>query len=440
MPNDPDHGGGFMDPDKTDTLPIPEATPVDAEATDGAVPVKLNRQTRAAAARSGVAAGQAAPHEPGKQHAAELRALADALISRDATILEMLETLDERVAELAALRSEQGRAATANAIAGRGGGAIDGDGQQELRALRAQAAAYLELLQTREWRREFQMSLFLARDDAVADAPDAAIRPAPVGDGGAAAPVALGTELAERASIEALTSQNAALLARVQSLQEAAAERDVQLKAQALDMANARTETAASEEQMTVLLAHLHEARRSLQDVDAERRRLEQELAVSTDRANKLAAENRELLTAIEEMRTPELPPASGPAAAKHGPAVVSAAAGAGEEHTGGGPNYGAELLRIDGSSRVAHRIGPRSRIGRAPDCELRIDLPSVSRHHALVLIGSGECIIEDLRSTNGTFVNGRMIERQSLNDGDLVTIGEAQLRFVSGPAVHRPA
>ena len=70
------------------------------------------------------------------------------------------------------------------------------------------------------------------------------------------------------------------------------------------------------------------------------------------------------------------------------------------------------------------------TRIGRAPGCELRIDSSSVSRHHALLLLGQRDAIIEDLNSTNGVIVNGRKISRQMLNDGDMVTIGEAQFRF----------
>jgi pSer/pThr/pTyr-binding forkhead associated (FHA) protein len=60
----------------------------------------------------------------------------------------------------------------------------------------------------------------------------------------------------------------------------------------------------------------------------------------------------------------------------------------------------------------------------------MQIESSSVSRHHALVLMGSRDVIIEDLNSTNGVLVNGRKVSRQLLNDGDLVTIGEAQFRL----------
>jgi pSer/pThr/pTyr-binding forkhead associated (FHA) protein len=57
-----------------------------------------------------------------------------------------------------------------------------------------------------------------------------------------------------------------------------------------------------------------------------------------------------------------------------------------------------------------------------------------VSRHHALVLVGPREAVIEDLNSTNGVLVNGRKVSRQQLNDGDAVTIGEIQFRYFARP------
>ena len=64
----------------------------------------------------------------------------------------------------------------------------------------------------------------------------------------------------------------------------------------------------------------------------------------------------------------------------------------------------------------------------------MQIDSSSVSRHHALILVGPRDSIIEDLNSTNGVLVNGRKVSRQMLNDGDAVTIGEIQFRYVVRP------
>ena len=97
-------------------------------------------------------------------------------------------------------------------------------------------------------------------------------------------------------------------------------------------------------------------------------------------------------------------------------------------------PEYSAELVRLDGEHRGTHPLTRRTRIGRAPGCELQINSSSVSRHHALVITGQREVIIEDLNSTNGVLVNSRKISRQKLNDGDLLTIGDAQFRLSLRP------
>ena len=68
--------------------------------------------------------------------------------------------------------------------------------------------------------------------------------------------------------------------------------------------------------------------------------------------------------------------------------------------------------------------------IGRAPDNAVIIDNPSVSGHHARVFSESGAVIVEDLNSTNGTFVNGQPAGRRVLRSGDVLLIGKHQLVF----------
>lgn len=60
------------------------------------------------------------------------------------------------------------------------------------------------------------------------------------------------------------------------------------------------------------------------------------------------------------------------------------------------------------------------------------IPLPdrSVSRQHAVIYLMGDEAIIEDLRSHNGTFVNGKRIKRQCLSSGDIIRIGRVVLRY----------
>ena len=68
--------------------------------------------------------------------------------------------------------------------------------------------------------------------------------------------------------------------------------------------------------------------------------------------------------------------------------------------------------------------------IGQAPECEVRLDHPSVSRAHAK-LVNVGSVRILDLNSTNGVRVNGREVPYAELEPGDLVELGEVKLRFV---------
>jgi EmrB/QacA subfamily drug resistance transporter len=69
--------------------------------------------------------------------------------------------------------------------------------------------------------------------------------------------------------------------------------------------------------------------------------------------------------------------------------------------------------------------------IGREADCDLVLPDEEVSRHHAEVTPVRGEVAIEDLRSTNGTFLNGeRMLERATLQPGDLIQVGSAVIEF----------
>lgn len=72
-----------------------------------------------------------------------------------------------------------------------------------------------------------------------------------------------------------------------------------------------------------------------------------------------------------------------------------------------------------------------RFTIGRLTDNDLRIDQPIVSSHHAVVINILNDSFIEDLNSTNGTYVNGRLIKKHALQQGDLITIGHHQMRFI---------
>ena len=72
-----------------------------------------------------------------------------------------------------------------------------------------------------------------------------------------------------------------------------------------------------------------------------------------------------------------------------------------------------------------------RTTLGRAPDNDIVFDNMVVSGHHCVfALKGLADVFIEDLRSTNGTYINGQMVKRQRLHDGDVVAIGNFRIQY----------
>ena len=71
--------------------------------------------------------------------------------------------------------------------------------------------------------------------------------------------------------------------------------------------------------------------------------------------------------------------------------------------------------------------------IGRAAECDLRLDAPTVSRRHASIGRQGGIYFLEDLGSANGTLVNGRTVQHTQLHDGDIIQISNFLLVFAGG-------
>ena len=72
--------------------------------------------------------------------------------------------------------------------------------------------------------------------------------------------------------------------------------------------------------------------------------------------------------------------------------------------------------------------------VGRAPRADFVVDAALVSRVHCrLTLDAAGKLEIEDLGSTNGTFVNGRKVGKTTLSDGDKLTIGRVEFVVSTG-------
>lgn len=68
--------------------------------------------------------------------------------------------------------------------------------------------------------------------------------------------------------------------------------------------------------------------------------------------------------------------------------------------------------------------------IGRSQDCDLVIDNLGISRQHSEIVMEAGVPIIKDMKSNNGTYVNGKRITRYNLNDGDEIAIGKFTITF----------
>lgn len=66
--------------------------------------------------------------------------------------------------------------------------------------------------------------------------------------------------------------------------------------------------------------------------------------------------------------------------------------------------------------------------VGRAPRADFIVDAPLVSRLHCRLTAGASELEVVDLDSTNGTYVNGKRVERGTLLGGDKLGVGRVEL------------
>lgn len=88
-------------------------------------------------------------------------------------------------------------------------------------------------------------------------------------------------------------------------------------------------------------------------------------------------------------------------------------------------------VLEVREPNRVARRVpvsGAPIRIGRAPDCDLILHDSRVSRRHARLVARDGVLVLTDLRSTNGTRVNGHRVTEVVLGAGDRIDVGDTSL------------
>src|SRR5258708_33491880 len=83
---------------------------------------------------------------------------------------------------------------------------------------------------------------------------------------------------------------------------------------------------------------------------------------------------------------------------------------------------------------QLVELLGERTVMGRPPSCQIVLDNAAVSRNHAQILESHGTYYLEDLRSRNGTLLNGKKIQgRTQMGDRDEIRVCEVVLRFYEG-------
>jgi pSer/pThr/pTyr-binding forkhead associated (FHA) protein len=87
-------------------------------------------------------------------------------------------------------------------------------------------------------------------------------------------------------------------------------------------------------------------------------------------------------------------------------------------------------MLQFEGQVLKEILVGQTVTIGRSPGNNVFIDNPAVSSRHARVIREGDGFVLEDLHSTNGTFVNEQRVTRHPLQHGDVVLVGKHELVF----------
>jgi general secretion pathway protein A len=96
------------------------------------------------------------------------------------------------------------------------------------------------------------------------------------------------------------------------------------------------------------------------------------------------------------------------------------------------GHAVGRILLASEGKTVIERELKTgRLVIGRTPDNDLQIDSKFISRHHCQIVTQADACVIEDLNSTNGIYVQSKRVRRHNLNDGDVVQVGQHEIMYI---------
>lgn len=87
--------------------------------------------------------------------------------------------------------------------------------------------------------------------------------------------------------------------------------------------------------------------------------------------------------------------------------------------------------LILNGATISEHELDKESiSIGRKPDNDITVDNLAVSGRHCQVITILNDSFLEDLNSTNGTYVNGALVKKHALKDGDVIGVGKHQIKY----------
>ncbi len=94
-------------------------------------------------------------------------------------------------------------------------------------------------------------------------------------------------------------------------------------------------------------------------------------------------------------------------------------------------------VLSIEGVEiRRVNLHNNRTTLGRKPHNDIVLpDLVVSGEHCVFILEGLADVTVEDLKSTNGTYLNGKMVRRQKLRDHDVITVGRIHIEYLSASA-----
>lgn len=415
---------------------------------------------------------------------------AEVAVAREerATLWGKLEFLEGELRASSALTDElnaaaQGRSGEQQAFAERLDAAERASrwAEADSAALRAQVAALQEALQSREARRVVWESLLRETDAALAESSasggqlstDLQQAQGRIGELEARLSAAEARGEEARAATAAEAGRAAELGQKISQLEQKfadlATERDaVGLRSQQLeaDLVGARADAAAVREQLHATEARATEAAAAndalqsrVADIERETAArvsaLETALRFSETRAHQLEVElNLKIarlgaMTAVESASSASATatrklieatqqgarPAEKPADRTGENRVVAETSLPASDVTRRDPELLPEgaprfLILSDGNADTVFRLGRRTTIGRAEDNDICVPRTSISRHHAVIISGPRQTLIEDLQSTNGIAVNRKRVRQAVLRDGDIVHVGKCKFRF----------